>query len=48
LPGSHRFRQIVSSMPEKERMIDELDIFFQSLRENESDAAEIMPVEIMP
>ena len=43
LPGSSRFRQIVSSMPEKERMIDELDIFFQSLGENESETVEIMP-----
>lgn len=46
LPGSGRFRQIVSSMPEKERMIDELDIFFQSLEESGSGTAdkdEIIP-----
>jgi len=43
LPGSSKFRQIVSSMPEKERMIDELDIFFQSLGEIAADTAEIMP-----
>ncbi|MEI6608451.1 MAG: tRNA dihydrouridine synthase DusB [Deltaproteobacteria bacterium] len=43
LPGSSRFRQIVSSMPEKERMIDELDIFFQSLGEIAADTPEIMP-----
>jgi tRNA-dihydrouridine synthase B len=29
--GSSRFRQIVSSMPDRRAMMDELDIFFQSL-----------------
>jgi nifR3 family TIM-barrel protein len=31
LPGSSRFRQIVSSMTERQTMMDELDRFFQSL-----------------
>ena len=31
LPGSSRFRQIVSSMAGRQRMMDELDRFFQSL-----------------
>jgi putative TIM-barrel protein, nifR3 family len=31
LPGSSRFRQIVSSLPGRQSMMDELDRFFQSL-----------------
>ena len=31
LPGSSRFRQIVSSMSDRQAMMDELDRFFQSL-----------------
>jgi tRNA-dihydrouridine synthase B len=31
LPGSSRFRQIVSSLPDRQAMMDELDRFFQSL-----------------
>ena len=31
LPGSSRFRQIVSSMPDRQIMMDEVDRFFQSL-----------------